>query len=70
MLTIHHQQHFFLKKQVGLPPFYQENTRKAYEMLLTMPIEFPDSVTAAAQQMIRALLNVDATKRLGRGYTF
>jgi hypothetical protein len=32
---------------VGLPPFYQENTRKAYEMLLTRPIEFPDHVSTA-----------------------
>ena len=52
---------------VGLPPFYQQNTRKAYEMLLTQPISFPDTVSPAAQQMVRALLNVDASKRLGRG---
>ncbi|KAJ1465127.1 kinase-like domain-containing protein, partial [Baffinella frigidus] len=29
---------------VGLPPFYQENTRKAYEELLTLPIVFPSDV--------------------------
>ena len=50
---------------VGLPPFYQENTRRAYEMLLTMPIAFPQHVSPHAQAIIRALLNVDSSKRLG-----
>jgi len=51
---------------VGLPPFYQENTRKAYELLLTMPIEFPSHVSSPARDMVRGLLNVDYRQRLGR----
>eukprot|EP00960_Hanusia_phi_P003885 114537-Hanusia_phi.AAC.1 len=40
---------------VGLPPFYQENTRKAYEALLTQPIEFPSNVSPEARRMVRGL---------------
>uniref|UniRef100_A0A7S4PE11 Protein kinase domain-containing protein n=1 Tax=Guillardia theta TaxID=55529 RepID=A0A7S4PE11_GUITH len=51
---------------VGLPPFYQENTKKAYEALLTQPIEFPSNISSEARRMVRGLLNVDSSKRLGR----
>jgi len=52
---------------VGLPPFYQENTKKAYEALLTKPLEFPENISREAKSMIRGLLHVDSSKRLGIG---
>ncbi|EKX46291.1 hypothetical protein GUITHDRAFT_94389 [Guillardia theta CCMP2712] len=41
---------------VGLPPFYQENTKKAYEALLTQPIEFPSNISSEARRMVRGLI--------------
>uniref|UniRef100_A0A0C3UEU4 Protein kinase domain-containing protein n=1 Tax=Guillardia theta (strain CCMP2712) TaxID=905079 RepID=A0A0C3UEU4_GUITC len=41
---------------VGLPPFYQENTKKAYEALLTKPLEFPENISREAKSMIRGLV--------------
>ena len=43
--------------QAGVPPFYSDNTKAAYQRLLTEPVEFPDAVaSAAARDFIRALL--------------
>jgi hypothetical protein len=45
--------------QVGSPPFYSDNTKAAYQRLLTEPVEFPDAVaSSAARDFIRALLPV------------
>ena len=45
--------------QAGFPPFYSDNTKAAYQRLLTEPVEFPDAVaSAAARDFIRALLQV------------
>jgi serine/threonine protein kinase len=49
----------------GLPPFYDDDAKKAYQKLLTCPIEFPATVSLAAQGLIRGLLAVDPAKRLG-----
>mmetsp|Transcript_71396 Transcript_71396/g.190697 ORF Transcript_71396/g.190697 Transcript_71396/m.190697 type:complete len:175 (+) Transcript_71396:760-1284(+) len=43
---------------VGLPPFYSDNTREAYERLLTAPVQFPPHLSAAARSFLHALLQV------------
>lgn len=49
----------------GLPPFYSEDAKKAYQNLLTKAIEFPGHVSESAQSLIRQLLNTDPSERLG-----
>lgn len=55
----------FVVRTQGLPPFYDEDAKKAYQKLLTCPIEFPPTVSYAAQSLIRGLLMTDPSKRLG-----
>lgn len=50
---------------VGLPPFYCENAREAYQRLLSRPIEFPDHVSDNARELIRGLLKANPVHRLG-----
>ena len=49
----------------GLPPFYNRNTRMAYEKLLTKELEFPLKVSDEACELLRGLLHKDPSKRLG-----
>ena len=48
-----------------MPPFYSDNTKAAYQRLLTEPVEFPDAVASpAARDFIRALLQARLRPRL------
>ena len=49
----------------GLPPFYNRNTRLAYEKLLTKELEFPHPLSQAGQSLLQGLLTKDPTRRLG-----
>jgi len=49
----------------GLPPFYNRNTRMAYEKLLTKELEFPHKVSDEACDLLRGLLHKEPSKRLG-----
>lgn len=57
---------------VGIPPFYNSNKHKMYYLIENGPIRWPTvekhgfQVSAEAQELIKALLNKDKTKRLGR----
>lgn len=50
---------------VGLPPFYSENIKEMYELILAAPLKFPNSVPMDAQNLLRGLLERDEKKRLG-----
>ena len=56
---------------VGLPPFYNPNKHKMYNMIKEGKVIFPHpikhkiSVSDNAKDLILKLLNVDKSKRLG-----
>ena len=50
---------------VGLPPFYNKNTRMAYEKLLTNELEVPSDVSPEADSLLRGLLARNPAQRLG-----
>ncbi|XP_072034714.1 cAMP-dependent protein kinase catalytic subunit PRKX-like [Amphiura filiformis] len=50
---------------VGYPPFYDENPFGIYEKILEGKIDWPKHLTADARDMIKRLLVIDRTKRLG-----
>eukprot|EP00286_Rhodomonas_abbreviata_P026010 CAMPEP_0181291732 /NCGR_PEP_ID=MMETSP1101-20121128/2127_1 /TAXON_ID=46948 /ORGANISM="Rhodomonas abbreviata, Strain Caron Lab Isolate" /LENGTH=510 /DNA_ID=CAMNT_0023396149 /DNA_START=250 /DNA_END=1778 /DNA_ORIENTATION=+ len=50
---------------VGLPPFYNKNTRVAYEQLLTKEFEFPSSMSDDAKHLLKGLLQRNPSRRLG-----
>jgi len=51
----------------GLPPFYDENTNEMYRKILSDPLVFPDPriVPPQAQDLLKKLLDRDASTRLG-----
>ena len=54
----------------GLPPFYNRNTRLAYEKLLTRELEFPQfgggaPVSRDGKTLLQGLLAKDPLRRLG-----
>ena len=51
----------------GSPPFYDESQYKVYEKILTAKIEWPRYFDSTAKDIIKKLLNIDPTKRLGSG---
>lgn len=50
---------------VGYPPFYDENPLGIYEKILVGHAEFPRFVDPTSKSLIRSLLTVDRTRRLG-----
>lgn len=50
---------------VGYPPFYDESPYKIYEKILEGTIQFPNWVDPKAKELIRGLLSLDKSKRLG-----
>ncbi|XP_063682792.1 cAMP-dependent protein kinase catalytic subunit PRKX-like isoform X1 [Bolinopsis microptera] len=50
---------------VGYPPFYDENPLGIYEKILAGHAEFPRFVDPTSKSLIRSLLTVDRTRRLG-----
>lgn len=49
----------------GLPPFFEENTRAAYQKLLTQPIPFPNTMSNNAKVLLSGLLQTDPQQRFG-----
>jgi serine/threonine protein kinase len=52
---------------VGLPPFYDENQNRMYQMVVTQPVRFPESVSRPARDIIEKLLDKRPETRLGAG---
>lgn len=50
---------------VGYPPFFDESPYKIYEKILEGRVQFPRWVDAKAKDLIKGLLTLDHTKRLG-----
>ncbi|EPY32322.1 protein kinase A [Strigomonas culicis] len=50
---------------VGYPPFFDEAPMKIYEKILAGTVQFPRWVDLKAKDLIRGLLTLDHTKRLG-----
>mmetsp|Transcript_19687 Transcript_19687/g.46033 ORF Transcript_19687/g.46033 Transcript_19687/m.46033 type:complete len:544 (+) Transcript_19687:184-1815(+) len=50
---------------VGLPPFYDRNVKRAYELILTQTIPIPSYLSPAATSLLQGLLQRDPSKRLG-----
>ena len=49
----------------GYPPFYDDNPLGIYEKILGGKIDWPKSVDSLAKDLIRKLLVIDRTKRIG-----
>jgi len=50
---------------VGYPPFFDESPFRIYEKILEGKVQFPKWIDARAKDMIKGLLTIDHTKRLG-----
>lgn len=51
---------------VGKAPFRDKNHNVAYKKILSEKIKFPKYLTSSCCSIIKALLNRDETKRLGK----
>jgi protein kinase A len=51
--------------QAGNPPFFASDPNKLYEKILSGSYKCPDSVSSDSKSLIKGLLQVDPTKRLG-----
>ena len=49
----------------GYPPFFDDNPLGIYEKILGGKIDWPKSVDSLAKDLIRKLLVIDRTKRIG-----
>jgi serine/threonine protein kinase len=61
---------FFFKENVffiylGYPPFYDNDQFVTYQKILSGKIDFPRHFDYAAKQVLRKLLNIDQSQRLG-----
>ena len=50
----------------GHPPFFDSTPFGTYEKILKADIHFPKHVDVQSRSLIRALLTVDVSKRLGK----
>ncbi|EPY35512.1 protein kinase A [Angomonas deanei] len=50
---------------VGYPPFFDEAPMKIYEKILEGKIQFPKWIDVKAKDLIKGLLTLDSSKRLG-----
>lgn len=50
---------------VGYPPFFDESPFRIYEKILEGKVQFPKWIDARAKDLIKGLLTIDHTKRLG-----
>jgi serine/threonine protein kinase len=50
---------------VGQPPFYHSNQKMLFDRITKGVVSFPEYVRPAAKDLIKSLLQVDPTKRLG-----
>ena len=53
----------------GYPPFYDENPWEIYKKIIEGYFEFPSNIESKAKDLIKNLLKVDPSKRLGSGST-
>lgn len=51
--------------QAGHPPFFASDPSKLYEKILEGSYKCPDTISSEAKSLIKGLLQVDQTKRLG-----
>merc|ERR1719510_257655 len=51
----------------GLPPFYTRDREKLFERIRRGELSYPSYITAGAQELLRALLTGDPSRRLGGG---
>ncbi|XP_026765197.2 cAMP-dependent protein kinase catalytic subunit alpha-like [Galleria mellonella] len=49
----------------GYPPFYSSDTMKLYEKVFAGQFKTPDTMTPQCKSLVKGLLEVDPTKRLG-----
>ena len=49
----------------GFPPFFDDNAFSTYEKILSGKIDWPKNIDAVAKDLIKKLLTLDRTKRLG-----
>lgn len=49
----------------GLPPFYSEDRRQLYYIVLNHPLKVPDSLSLCSQSLLKGLLQRDPESRLG-----
>lgn len=49
----------------GLPPLFNEDRTVLYDNLINKEVEFPDSLSPLAWDLLEKLLQKDPTKRLG-----
>jgi serine/threonine protein kinase len=52
---------------VGIPPFFDENQNKMYRMIVSEPVNFPDTLSRTAHDLINKLLDKNPDSRLGSG---
>lgn len=52
---------------VGISPFYNDNAERTYKAIMEAPVQFPDTMSRVAVDLIRKLLIKDPKKRLGSG---
>lgn len=50
---------------VGYPPFFDESPFRIYEKILEGKLQFPKWMDARAKDLIKGLLTLDHTKRIG-----
>lgn len=50
---------------VGYPPFYDDNPLGIYEKILSGKVEWPRQMDAVAKDLVKKLLVLDRTKRIG-----
>lgn len=50
---------------IGYPPFFDESPLKIYEKILEAKLQFPKWIDPRAKDLIKGLLTLDHTKRLG-----
>ncbi|CAG7785465.1 unnamed protein product [Allacma fusca] len=49
----------------GFPPFFDDNAFSTYEKILSGKIDWPKNIDAVAKDLVKKLLALDRTKRLG-----
>jgi serine/threonine protein kinase len=51
----------------GLPPFWDDNSNRMYQMIINAPLPIPEHVSATARDLTGKLLQKEPSRRLGGG---
>ena len=51
----------------GIPPFYADDPMEVYEKILSSSVQFPSAFSKNLTDIVRKLLKLCASKRLGNG---